>query len=127
MLFCQSQSRTGGPQWICVWNWCLFSVADVDRAKALYVDQVGFRVEQALQADEAHRFVELMPPGSSARSPSRQAYIDSEPGSLKGVQLNGENVDEVHAFPRDPDAAVSETHDYPRGRFCFLSDPDGNG
>jgi catechol 2,3-dioxygenase-like lactoylglutathione lyase family enzyme len=39
-------------------------VADVDRAKAFYVDQVGFGVEQDMQVDEEHRFVELMPPGS---------------------------------------------------------------
>ena len=23
--------------------------------------------------------------------------------------------------------SVSEVYDYPRGRFCFFSDPDGNG
>jgi catechol 2,3-dioxygenase-like lactoylglutathione lyase family enzyme len=39
-------------------------VADVDRAKAFYVDQVGFGVEQDVQVDENHRFVEMMPPGS---------------------------------------------------------------
>ena len=39
-------------------------VADVDRAKAFYVDQVGFGVEQDVRVDENHRFVELMPPGS---------------------------------------------------------------
>ena len=40
------------------------TVADVDRAKAFHVDQVGFGVEQDVQIDENHRFVELMPPGS---------------------------------------------------------------
>ena len=39
-------------------------VADVDRAKAFYVDQVGFSTEQDVQVDDEHRFVELMPPGS---------------------------------------------------------------
>ena len=39
-------------------------VADVDRAKAFYLDQVGFGVEQDVRVDENHRFVELMPPGS---------------------------------------------------------------
>ncbi|HWI00585.1 MAG TPA: VOC family protein [Propionibacteriaceae bacterium] len=48
-------------------------------------------------------------------------------GSLQGVQLNVENVDEVHAFLRDRDVEVSEIQDYPWGRFCFFSDPDGNG
>jgi hypothetical protein len=44
-------------------------VADVYRAKAFYVGQVGFGVEQDMQVDENHRFVKLMPPGSPCRSP----------------------------------------------------------
>jgi len=71
-------------------------VADVDRAKAFYVDQVGFGVEQDVQVDENHRFVELMPPGSPCSIALTTGYIDSQPGCLKGVQLNVENVDEVH-------------------------------
>ena len=76
-------------------------VADVERAKAFYVDQVGFGVEQDVQVDENHRFVELMPPGSPCSIALTTGYIDSQPGCLKGVQLNVENVDEVHAFLRD--------------------------
>ena len=88
-------------------------VADVDRAKAFYVDQVGFSVEQDVQVDENHRFVELMPPGSPCSIALTTGYIDSKPGSLKGVQLNVENVDEVHAFLRDHDVDVSQIQDYP--------------
>ena len=40
----------------------LLGVADVDRAKAFYRDQVGFQVEQDVRMDDAHRFVELVPP-----------------------------------------------------------------
>jgi catechol 2,3-dioxygenase-like lactoylglutathione lyase family enzyme len=32
-------------------------VTDVDRAKAFYVDQVGFSVEQDVHVDEEHRFI----------------------------------------------------------------------
>jgi uncharacterized glyoxalase superfamily protein PhnB len=80
-----------------------------------------------VQVDENHRFVELMPPGSPCSIALTTGYIDSQPGCLKGVQLNVENVDEVHAFLRDRDVEVSEIQDYPWGRFCFFSDPDGNG
>jgi catechol 2,3-dioxygenase-like lactoylglutathione lyase family enzyme len=88
-------------------------VADVDRAKAFYANQVGFYVEQDVQVDENHRFVELMPPGSPCSIALTTGYIDTEPGSLKGVQLNVDNVDEVHAFLRDHDVDVSEIQDYP--------------
>jgi predicted enzyme related to lactoylglutathione lyase len=60
-------------------------VADVDRAKAFYVDQVGFGVEQDVQVDENHRFVELMPPGSPCSVALTAGYIDSQPGCLKGA------------------------------------------
>jgi hypothetical protein len=42
--------------------------------------------------------VELMPPGSPCSITLTAGYIDSEPACLKGLQLNVENVDEVHAF-----------------------------
>ena len=88
-------------------------VADVDRAKAFYVDQVGLGVGQDVQVDENHRFVELMPAGSLCSIALTTGYIDSEPGCLKGVQLNVKNVDEVHAFLRDRDVEVSEIQDHP--------------
>lgn len=53
-------------------------------------------------------------------------YVDSKPGSLKGIQVNVDDVDEVHAFLRDRGVDVSEIQEYPWGRFCFFSDPDGN-
>ncbi len=102
-------------------------VADVDRAKAFYVDQVGFSSEQDVVVDAEHRFVELMPPGSPCSIALTTGYVDSEPGSMKGIQVNVDNVDEVRGFLRDRDVDVSDIQEYPWGRFCFFADPDGNG
>ena len=102
-------------------------VSDVDRAKTFYVAQVGFSVEQDAQVDDDHRFVELVPPGSHCSIALQMGYVDSVPGSLGGVQLNVDDVDEVHGFLRRQGVDVSEVQDYPWGRFCFFSDPDGNG
>lgn len=101
-------------------------VSDVDRAKAFYVDQAGFSVEQDHQVDETHRFVELMPPGSPCSIALTTGYVDSEPGSLKGVQVNVDDADAAHAFLGDRGVEVSEIQGFPWGRFCFFSDPDGN-
>jgi catechol 2,3-dioxygenase-like lactoylglutathione lyase family enzyme len=49
------------------------------------------------------------------------------PGSLGGLQLNVDDVEEVHAFLTRQGLEVSDVQDYPWGRFCFFSDPDGNG
>jgi len=72
-------------------------VSDIDRAKAFYTEQVGFSVDQDVQVDGGHRFVDLMPPGSRCSIALQTGYVDSVPGSLGGVQLNVEDVDEVHA------------------------------
>jgi len=127
MLFYQCQSRTGGAAMDLRLELVSVPAADVDRAKAFYVDQVGFGVEQDVQVDENHRFVELMPPDCRCSIALTTGYIDSQPGCLKGVQLNVEKVDEVHAFLRDREVEVSAIQNYPWGRFCFFSDPDGNG
>src|SRR3954452_4253069 len=79
-------------------------VADVDRAKAFYVDQVGFSTEQDVRVDDEHRFVELMPPGSPCSIALPTGYVDSEPGSLQGIQVNVDDVSEVHACSRCSDA-----------------------
>ncbi len=102
-------------------------VSDIDSAKAFYIDQVGFSVEQDVQIDEEHRFVELMPPGSPCSIALTTGYVDSQPGSLQGVQLNVDDVDEVHAYLHERGVDVSEIQEYPWDRFCFFSDPDGNG
>ena len=101
-------------------------VSDVDRAKAFHVNRVGFAVEQDRQVDADHRFVELIPPGSPCFIALTAGYIDSPPGSLKGVQLNVEDAEAAHAFLRDRGVEVSEVQTFPWGRFCFFSDPDGN-
>jgi catechol 2,3-dioxygenase-like lactoylglutathione lyase family enzyme len=102
-------------------------VSDVDRAKAFYVDQAGFNVEQDHQVDERHRFVELMPPGSACSIALTAGYVDADPGSLQGVQLNVDDADAAHAFLRARGVDVSEIQAFPWGRFCFFTDPDGNG
>lgn len=58
-------------------------VADVDRAKAFYVEQLGFTVEQDVRIDATHRFVELVPSGSACTIALTEGYVDSRPGSLK--------------------------------------------
>ena len=67
-----------------------------------------------------------MPPGSSCSVALTAGYVDSEPGSLKGVQVNVDDADAAHDFLRDRGVEVSEIQAFPWGRFCFFSDPDGN-
>jgi catechol 2,3-dioxygenase-like lactoylglutathione lyase family enzyme len=100
-------------------------VADVNRAKAFYV-QAGFEVEQDRRIDDTHRFVELTPRGSMCSIALTEGYIDAQPGSIRGLQLNVADADAARAFLRDRGIDASDVQAYPWGRFCFFSDPDGN-
>lgn len=101
-------------------------VSDIDRAKSFYVDRLGFAVEQDVQIDAEHRFVELMPRGSACSIALTLGYVDSEPGCLKGAQFNVDDAHRARAVLRANGVAVSEVQEYPWGRFCFFADPDGN-
>jgi len=62
-------------------------VTDVDRAKAFYVDQVGFHADHDYQVIETLRFVQLTPPGSACSIVMGTGITDMAPGSQKGVQV----------------------------------------
>ena len=85
-------------------------VSDVDRAKAFYVEQVGFNADHDHRVSEGVRFVQLTPPGS-----------------VKGLQLVVEDIDAARAELTGRGLGVGEVQDFPWGRFVFFSDPDGNG
>jgi predicted enzyme related to lactoylglutathione lyase len=101
-------------------------VSDIDRAKAFYAKRLAFTVDQDVQVDATHRFVELVPPGSTCTIALTIGYVDSRPGSLKGMQFNVDDADAACAFLRIRGVSVSEVQEYPWGRFCFFTDPDGN-
>jgi len=101
-------------------------VSDIDRAKSFYVNQLGFAVEQDVQIDADHRFVELIPVGSPCTIALTTGYVDSAPGSLRGAQFNVDDAHGAQAFLRSHGIGASEVQEYPWGRFCFFTDPDGN-
>ena len=62
-------------------------VSDVDRAKAFYVEKAGFNADHDHTVNENLRFVQLTPPGSGCSIAIGKGLLDSEPGSIKGLQL----------------------------------------
>src|SRR6476620_2275500 len=62
-------------------------VTDVDRAKAFYVDQVGFNADYDHVVNEDLRFVQLTPPGSACSIAFGIGLTEMQPGSLRGVQF----------------------------------------
>jgi len=101
-------------------------VSDVDRAKAFYTDQAGFNADHDHAVNENLRFVQLTPPGSACSIAIGQGVVDSEPGSVKGLQLVVDSADAARADLAGRGVDVSEVQEFPWGRFVFFSDPDGN-
>ena len=101
-------------------------VTDVDRAKAFYVEQVGFNADHDHKVQEGLRFVQLTPPGSACSIAIGEGITDADPGSVRGMQLVVDDIQEAHAELQGRGVPVSEVQDFPWGRFVFFSDPDGN-
>ena len=55
-------------------------VTDVDRAKAFYVDQVGFHADHDQTVNPQLRFVQLTPPGSACSVAFGLGLTDMAPG-----------------------------------------------
>jgi len=101
-------------------------VTDVDRAKAFYVDQVGFHADHDQQVNDELRFVQLTPPGSACSIAIGTGITDMTPGSLWGLQVVVEDVRAARKELVDRGVEVTEVDVQPWGSFVNFSDPDGN-
>jgi predicted enzyme related to lactoylglutathione lyase len=114
-------------------------VADVDRAKAFYLEQAGFELLVDHRAGEDFRVVQMTPSGSACaiavmKQPERA-------GQVLGLHLCVEDIDAARAELTAQGAAVSDVfhfgergqtpgHDPERrsyNSFFSFGDPDGNG
>lgn len=100
-------------------------VTDVDRAKAFYVDQVGFHADHDHQVHEGLRFVQLTPPGSACSVVLGVGITEMAPGSQKGVQIVVEDVEAARRELVGRGVEASEVDVQPWGHFVHFSDPDG--
>jgi predicted enzyme related to lactoylglutathione lyase len=102
-------------------------VSDVDRAKAFYVEKVGFNPDHDYQVSDELRFVQLTPPGSGCSIAIGTGLGDMPPGSVQGLQVVVSDVHAARAELVERGVEVTEVQDFPWGSFVFFSDPDGNG
>ena len=101
-------------------------VSDVDRAKAFYVDQVGFNLDHDHQVTDQLRFVQLTPPGSACSIVIGTGTSKMEPGSQQGLQVVVKDAEAVQKALRSRGVETSEIDKQPWGWFIYFSDPDGN-
>ena len=105
-------------------------VTDVDRAKAFYVDQVGFGVDVDVTPMEGMRICQLTPPGSACSfllSTGVPWVQDLPAGSSRGVHLVVPDIDAARAELIDRGVEVGGIDDVGGGvLYASFSDPDGN-
>lgn len=104
----------------------ILPVSEVDRAKAFYVDQVGFNTDHDQRVNADLRFVQLTPPGSACSIAFGTGLVDTEPGSVAGLQIVVGDVAQARAELVDRGVEVSEVEVLAWGSFVNFSDPDGN-
>jgi predicted enzyme related to lactoylglutathione lyase len=101
-------------------------VSDVDRAKAFYVEKVGFNPDHDQTVNADLRFVQLTPPGSGCSIAIGKGLTQAPPGSAAGLQLVVADIGAAKAELAKRGLEVGEIQDFPWGRFVFFADPDGN-
>jgi predicted enzyme related to lactoylglutathione lyase len=102
-------------------------VSDIERAKAFYVEKVGFTADHDHQVTDELRFVQLTPPGSECSIALTSGAHQMRPGSLDGLQMVVEDAEASRQELASRGVEVTEVQVFPWGSFVFFQDPDGNG
>jgi catechol 2,3-dioxygenase-like lactoylglutathione lyase family enzyme len=100
-------------------------VTDVDRAKAFYVDQVGFNADHDHTVSDAVRFVQLTPPGSACSIVIGLGITEMAPGTQQ-IQVVVADAEAARRQLLDAGVEASEVDAQPWGNFVYFRDPDGN-
>lgn len=104
----------------------ILGVTDVDKAKAFYVDQVGFVADHDQQVNDKLRFVQLTPPGSACSIAFGVGLTTTAPGAVKGLQMVVADIEAARTHLADGGVDVGEVDRLAWGNFVYFADPDGN-
>ena len=103
-------------------------VANPDRSKAFYIDQVGFNLDHDVLPGNGLRVIQLTPPGSTCSIVFGTGMDngDSLPGSVKNLHLVVPDAALARAMLIERGVNVSEVQDMGGVKYAFFADPDGN-
>src|SRR5437762_8965069 len=102
----------------------LLPVSDVDRAKAFYVEKVGFTLDVDHRAGDDFRVVQLTPPGSACSISIGKGITDAVPGSVRGLHLVVSDIDAAHAELVERGVAAGEIFHFDAGKQAPGPDPE---
>lgn len=103
-------------------------VSDVDRARAFY-EKAGFRLEVDTRPTDAMRVVQFTPPGSACSivfGTGMGDLTDMTPGSVRGLHLVVNDINEAREALVQRGIEVGEITDLGGVKYAGFGDPDGN-
>ncbi len=105
-------------------------VTDVERAKAFYTDQAGFVLDVDVRPADGVRVVQLTPPSSRCSiviGTGLDQISDMAPGTIRGLHLVVDNIDQARAELIGRGVHVGNVVDVGGGvKYASFADPDGN-
>src|SRR5258705_9045610 len=104
-------------------------VTDIDRAKAFYVEKIGFNVDHDVQHGGPMRVVQLTPPGSACSiviGAGLGEISEIAPGSIKGLHLVVADIAASREALIGRGVEVGDVMDMGGILFARFADPDGN-
>jgi catechol 2,3-dioxygenase-like lactoylglutathione lyase family enzyme len=104
-------------------------VSDIARAKAFYVDQVGFHLDHDVQPNDSMHVIQLTPPGSACSiviGRGMGEITDMTPGSIKAIHLVVDDIEDSRRALIGRGVAVGEIDDMGGILYARFEDPDGN-
>jgi len=104
-------------------------VSDVDRAKAFYVEKVGFRADHDVAPGNGMRVVQLTPPGSGCSiviGTGLGEISEMQVGSVKALHLVVADIARSRETLLGRGVEVEEIRDMGGILFARFGDPDGN-
>lgn len=103
-------------------------VTDIERAKAFYQDQLGFRLDVDVTPKPGIRIVQLTPPGSACSITLAEGLptLDMPAGTLRGLHLVVADIEASRAQLVERGVEISEVEDLGGVLYAFFADPDGN-
>ncbi|MFJ3392875.1 VOC family protein [Leifsonia aquatica] len=104
----------------------ILPVGDVDRAKAFYVDTLGWNADHDQRVSPTLRFVQVTPPGSACSIAFGEGLSEMAPGTMQGLQIVIPDADEALAHLQEHGVEAQGVADLAWGRFVTFTDPDGN-
>jgi predicted enzyme related to lactoylglutathione lyase len=99
-------------------------VSDVDRAKAFYVEKVGFNVDLDHQVTDEVRIVQLTPPGSACSIMFGTGVVKTAPGCVENLHLVVSDVNAARSQLVERGVDVSEVETYGGDEGRAVDDPE---